>query len=264
MNYINRIMQLYENEETINILDALTPYMLTASNIHRLSASNDNKLNGLINQKQDLKENKLIKKTVIKEKEKEKEGKFIPSAKDKLFWCFYFLLYGYEDYELAKNTSFKSEKDFKIASVEKLHTIKDKLKQCKLKMTEIENELVNQPIITVSGLYALCILHGINLMYVNRRMVYEIIGNETNNGDTKCIVSENQITYVPDVMNEDVLLNYRTNYWKIENINKPLLALTAYSLSDLQTICQKMNIPTVFEKKKLTKKELYEAILTKL
>jgi hypothetical protein len=251
-------------QEPINILlDALTPYMLTVSNIHRLSASNDNKLNGIINQKQELKN----KKSVINETEKNKEkntDKFIPSAKDKLFWCFYFLLYGYEDYELAKNTSFKTEKEFKIASVEKLHTIKDKLKQSKLKMTEIENELVNQPIITVSGLYALCILHGINLMYVNGRMVYEIIGNETNNGNIKCIVSENHSTFVPDVVSEDVLLNYRTNYWRIDNIHKPLMALSAYSLNDLQTICQKMNIPTVFEKKKLTKKELYESILTKL
>jgi hypothetical protein len=82
----------------------------------------------------------------------DKKNTYTPYNKgDKLFWCFYIILNGYEDYELNKSNAFAIEKQFKIQSVEKLKSIKSKLKEMKLKRTEMEDELANKQKITIKG-----------------------------------------------------------------------------------------------------------------
>ena len=54
---------------------------------------------------------------------------FIPFQRDKLFWCFYIILHGYEEYEMNHSNSFSLEKQIKIETVEKLKSIKEKLKE---------------------------------------------------------------------------------------------------------------------------------------
>ena len=183
---------------------------------------------------------------------------FIPFQKDKLFWCFYILLKGYEDYEFNKTNSFSIEKKIKIETVEKLKGIKEKLKELKLKRTELEDNLVNQSTISLKGLYALCLVHNISITYIYGRKYCEInhnIDNPTN------IMIENSLHYEE----VDFLKNVRENYWHIENIQKPLNAPSAYSLKEMQDICNKLQITletTVNEKPKLkTKTKLYEEIL---
>ena len=59
--------------------------------------------------------------------------------------------------------------------------------------------------------------------------------------------------------------NIRHNYWKIDNIQKPLNAPSAYTLSELQTICSKLDITIITNMgKKKTKQDLYTDILTKI
>jgi len=189
---------------------------------------------------------------------KKDDTSFTPFQKDKLFWCFYILLKGYEDYEFNKTNSFSIEKKIKIETVEKLKGIKEKLKELKLKRTELEDNLVNQSTISLKGLYALCLVHNISITYIYGRKYCEInhnIDNPTN------IMIENSLHYEE----VDFLKNVRENYWHIENIQKPLNAPSAYSLKEMQDICNKLQITletTVNEKPKLkTKTKLYEEIL---
>ena len=99
---------------------------------------------------------------------------FTPFQKDKLFWCFFIILQGYEEYEMNHSNSFSLEKKIKIETVEKLKSIKEKLKELKLKRTELEDNLVNCNTISIKGLCALCLVHNISITYVYGRKYYEI------------------------------------------------------------------------------------------
>ena len=190
---------------------------------------------------------------------------FTPFQKDKLFWCFFIILKGHEEYEMNHSNSFSLEKKIKIETVEKLKSIKEKLKELKLKRTELEDNLVNSNTISIKGLCALCLVHNISITYVYGKKFYEINKEAENEpGNKKGIIMENSLRW-NDKENDEFMTNVRANYWLIENIQKPLKAPTAYTLKDLQDICQKLQINleiTVNEKtKQKTKSKLYEEIL---
>ena len=220
---------------------------------------------------------------------------FTPFQKDKLFWCFYIILKGYEEYELNHSNSFKVEKDFKIETVEKLKSVKEKLKEYKLKRTELEDELVNKPTISLKGLYALCLVHNVSITYIYGYKYCDLISSSTT--DKKGIImqnekKENSIKWImaesagagadagagagADASADDAnsidefLSKIRGEYWLIENIQKPLNAPSAYSLQELLDICKKLHIETHIKSesseklKAKTKKQLYEEILGQL
>ena len=201
---------------------------------------------------------------------KQKSAKpFTPFHKDKLFWCFYIILNGYEEYEMIRTNSFSIEKQLKIKTVEKLKSIKDQLKELKLKRTELEDELVNKQMITTKGLTALCLVHNVSVTYVYGRKYCEIAPQEPVK---KGIIVQNEkkedsLKWTSNEMNnnDDFLTQIRAEYWHIENIQKPLNAPSAYTLAELQEIANKLQIAThvkVNEKSKAkTKTILYEEIL---
>lgn len=55
---------------------------------------------------------------------------------------------------------------------------------------------------------------------------------------------------------------YRNNYWLIENVDKPIKAMTGYSKEELFTIINKLEIKDITMK--MTKKVMYEKILEKI
>jgi hypothetical protein len=203
---------------------------------------------------------------VIKPYHKVADTFFTPFPKDKLFWCFFILLKGHEEYELYKTNSFAIEKQLKIEAVEKLKSIKDKLKELKLKRTELEDELVNQREISLKGLYALCLIHTISIVYVKGRTYCEI---NTKDTVTKPFIifqnhkKEASIKWCeqPDKFIETL----QKEYWLIESIQKPLKAPSAYTLQELQNVCERLQIETqttLNDKIKVkTKTKLYEEIL---
>ena len=194
---------------------------------------------------------------------------YTPIQRDKLFWCFYIILNGYEEYEMNHSNSFSVEKRIKIETVEKLKSIKEKLKELKLKRTELEDELVNKPTITIKGLCALCLANDVSITYVSGRKYYEI--GQTSEAKQGIIVQndrkEASLKWTSNELNShnDFLTQIRQDYWFIENIQKPLKAPSAYTLTELQDICTKLKIATqinVNDKLKAkTKTKLYEEIV---
>jgi len=187
---------------------------------------------------------------------------FTPYNKDKLFWCFFIILKGHEVYELNRSNAFTIEKEMKISAVEKLKSVKDKLKELKLKRTELEDEFVNKQVISVKGLTALCLIYDISITYIFGRKFCEI------NPEV-----ENKHIIIQNAKKEDSLqygnnFDNKDEYWFIENIQKPLNAPSAYTIKDLQTICERLQIDIntiVNEKtKSKNKKQLYEEILQQL
>jgi len=171
---------------------------------------------------------------------------------DSLFWCFFIILKGEQEYEI--NHSFQREKEFKIESIEKLREIKSELKAFKLRLTEIENELLYEKKITIKTLVALCLLHKTNIMYIWKRNYFEII----NNPDEKMHIIMNE-NIISEDTNSEKIHYYREKYLCIENINKPLKAITSYTRDELLSIVDKLEIKDISAKK--TKKEMYEKIV---
>ena len=205
-----------------------------------------------------------VKKEIIKEEIKFSEI----IQKDQLFWCFYIIKYGYEDYQMI-NQPFLIEKNLKIECINQIRKNKELLKKYKLKKTEIESELLNDEKLTLKGFLAICIYNNINFILINNRKYYELtvtddISEEMN--EYNIVKFENK-NYSVDITEDKELIKnkivtYRNNYYKIDNLTKPIRAFSSYSLTDLHEICNNLQIKVTNETgKKLQKKELYTEIL---
>lgn len=187
---------------------------------------------------------------------------FIPREKDKFFWGFYIFVHGEYEYKIAQNNWFSIEKQWKMDTMKKLDTIKPQLKDLKIKVPDIEDELINCERLSLKGLQVFCILYEVNVLYVAGRKYCEFLYN--NDKDAKTFVIENDGIY----RNTDdaYLKKIRDTYWKMENVNKPLKGASAYSLQEMQDICVKMEIELVdsVSKKKKTMKVLYQELLAKM
>ena len=206
------------------------------------------------------------------------ENLYSPRQKDKLFWCFYILLYGKEEYDYTLHF-FDIEKKFKISAVEKLRNMKAILRVSKLKYTDIECELVNVPKISIKGLHALCIVHNIIITYITENTYY-VLGNTHEEPIYKncVIISYSNVkpcTHSGNAANNTIgiHLNASTifvNNMKhtrifINNYNKPILTISAYTLQKLQDMAEILHITIKDHKgKKKFKKQLYQDISEKI
>jgi hypothetical protein len=246
-----------DDNSSEQIFNKLEEYMFTRGNM----AKYNKVFSAMIVEKiKEEKRNKMESQPIL---EKKKETHFIPFQKDKLFWSFYIILNGFEEYELHNSDHFITEKNFKIAAVEKLRSMKDELKEAKLKKNEIEDELVNHSTITLKGLHALCLLHQVSITYIYGRKYCEFLYSSSTSSKSGVIVktdkNEESVRYDAT---EDFMTNIRNNFWKIENVQKPLSTSSSYSVKDLQDICKRLEISITLDTgKNKTKQVLYEDIL---
>lgn len=227
-------------------------YMLTEDNI------NKNYCNFLHNNENMKNYNKKNEKYNNKDNNsREKTEYYLPYSTDKLFWCFYKIINESWD----ENENFRIEKEFKIDCIEKLRKNKNDLKPYKLTLTTIENDLLNERKITLKTLVALCILYKINLIYTFNNKYYELNNDSLDN--------INNIHVISNINDKDSLLlikkdldYYRNNFYCIENINKPLKAISGYTIKELELMAKKLQIIEDDIKNK-NKKDLYQKISEK-
>jgi len=180
---------------------------------------------------------------------------YIPYSEDKLFWCFYKIINDLWD----ENETFKLEKEFKISCIEKLRKIKNDLKPYKLTVTHIENDLLNEKKISLKTLIALSILYKINLIYTKNYTYYEINNNSLDDNSETFLINNINNSECLVLVKKD-LDYYRNNYFCIENINKPLKAISGYTIKELELIAKKLQINIDNIK---IKKDIYQKIVEK-
>jgi hypothetical protein len=163
---------------------------------------------------------------------------FFPRQRDQLFWCFYVILHGESEYDMISNF-FTLEKEVKYKWIEDFRGRKELFKPIKVSRNVVEDELANAKVITMATVKALCQLNDINIFYIDDKKYYEIMTN-----------SEKPI----------YLIYYREHYWKLENLDKPLKAVSSYKVNDLKDICKRLHI----DSSNMTKPKMYEKILSKL
>ena len=175
---------------------------------------------------------------------------------DQLFWIIYKIVEGEEKYEF--NCNFRTEKEFKIKCIEDLRLIKTKLKTFKLRLNEIEDQLLNHKKIGLEAFFALSLLFSLNIFYIWSNKYFEFNCSETS--DIYIINNCNNNITIED--NSNKIEFYRENLFYVENLNKPLKSITSYSKDDLLNIAKKLKIDNIATK--ITKKDIYEKILTKM
>jgi hypothetical protein len=243
--------------QTAHIVNSLKTFMLTrdAWNIENPQKSINNPQKSINNTSGVSKNTKVSAKP-----EKLKDVFLTPSHKDKLFWCFYILKFGEDSYDSVYKNVFKTEKAFKLNAAEDLINNEPLLKAHKLKRINIENDLINEKTITISCLYALCLIYKVNILYVVNRTFYKFIGDAGASINVLKKDKKGDIGIVKTI-NVDTITN---DFYEILNHAKPILSFSAYKLAELQDIAHKVEVALINELgKKKTKKKLYEDILTK-
>lgn len=195
---------------------------------------------------------------------------FVPKQEDKLLWCAYIMCNGLDAYERITNY-YCVGNDFKFKTVEMLRTQKTVLKPYKLSLTHVEEILTSRPFINMDGFMAIALLYNINFCYIDGRKMFEV----QQDSEGKTHVMEKKKDYGLHLnSSESQLKEYRKTYWKMDNLESPLKALSSYKLQDLIDICERLKIPCVKEQKgeygsigtekRKTKPELYADILASI
>ena len=188
---------------------------------------------------------------------------FIPKDNDSLFWCLYIITNGLTNYSQLNNRNLVVEKKFKIDYVERLRKEKQLIKQYKFdSMTNIENRLVNESRIDMNTFFTLSVLGSLNIFFIKNKTYYELNMNDSN----KIYIIKylhDKDKYGFEETNKDNLDDLRNKYYKVENIAKPIKAISAYKSQELIDICKKLEIETLNDSKtkQKSKQELYESII---
>ena len=243
----------------IDIISELQGAMLYFENVERFSKD--------IYFDDKLEERKKCRNEIRNEKiESKDELEIIPEYIDKLFWIFYILYKGLSNYTLIFGNNFKEENNEKIKLIEMVRENKDFLKKNKWKRSSIETNLVGEKVININTFFCICGLYNINVILIKNKSLFEFVNISF---DTKIYIinylegNKYSLTYEPIDIKE--LEIYRSKYWVIENMAKPLKGISSYKVKDLVAITEKLGLKRVKnvngKEKNLTKKEMYMNIM---
>ena len=276
--------KLFLQNEDINyniVVNKLQDYMLNENKIEtsiknkiinnrtdKNNYNNDKKTNNKINNKETKLNDESNK--CLQIKPEKNESIFFPVEKDSLFWCFYIMKYGEASYEMIDFKNLIVEKKIKIEYVEKLRKEKQLLKTYKFAtLTHIENQLANEQRIDINTFLTLCVLENLNVFYISKNTYYELLMNDTTviHLIKKGFVNGNKYVanfgYKIDNKDSEELTKYKNEFYKIDNIDKPIKSISAYKVQELIDFCIKLSIEYVNNEtnKNKNKNELYESLI---
>ena len=226
--------------------------------IEQLESYMLNNKNLLLFLKNEINNNKLDRKDNPNKNNVKRERFFYPKYKDTLFWCFYILNNGFSEYEIIGTHNFKKEKEMKFIYIEKIKENKEKIKQFKLKKNEIIDNLLNDEFITIFTFHALCLCYNINVLYIDNKKFFEILVDD----NIKHIIHKINDSYCLEDFDDDKKNYYIKNYWRLENLKKPIKSVSNYKVDELRDIATLISLTTTKENgKNKTKQELYDEIM---
>ena len=187
---------------------------------------------------------------------------FLPTHKDSLFWCFFIITKGQFTYESLHSSNFCEEMGEKIQIVENIGNHTDILKNNKWKKSIIEHNLISEKKISLQTFFYICSTRDINVVIIKGRSIY-ILENNKDNSYELLLYSDNgyMLSQHTPVDKLALISEYKVKYFNIENINKPLRAISSYKIAELRDISDRLDISHVSnDGKKYNKKQLYEII----
>ena len=241
-----------------DVLDELQDYILDEGHVDKLLKMK------LSSQSQQAK----VEKQRVIQKVAFQPALFVPVQQDSLFWCYYILKNGDASYETLNNKNSLVAKQQKIELVSVIRKNKDIVKMYKFDtITNLESNLANDDNLSLKTFLSLCAIENINVVYVSNKTYYEAMMNDSG---VIYIVREIQSPankyhkkYGFELSTAPVLDVIRTTLYKLEVVDKPIRAASAYKLQDLIDICGKLDIAITNKEtgKNKSKNDLYESIV---
>ena len=232
-----------------NHVENLQNYMLTCKNISKFTRY----INDI----------KPIPKTKEYKNDKISKSVFIPYQDDKLFWIYYYIRFGYIEYNMIGSKSYTTEMECKMQLISELKKAKPIFKENKIKkIDESVSNLLSQPEIDFKIFEMLCILYKFNFILIKDNMYHKMINDD--NEDVYIIHYINSM-YGCEKINICDTENYEKNRYYIQYFDKPISSIGFYKLEDLSEIANTLDISlTDDNNKKLKKGELYNCIASKV
>lgn len=232
-----------------DIIKDLEPCMLTCKNISKFTRYVDKSLKAP--------EKKKFKMT------QPNKSIFIPYQQDKLFWIYYFIKYGYVEYNMVGSNSYTIETAEKLKLSSDIKTNKTMFKEYKLKKIDDSiNEVLSSPEISFKTFELICIINKISFIMIKNNMYHKIIFEGTE--DVYIIHIVNSLYGCERISLED-LKNFETNRYKIDNYDKPISCIGAFKVDELVEIATSLDIDVNDENgKKMSKQNLYNFISAKV
>jgi len=291
MEVIKRLISDNNNSSNVNkyndVLNKLQDYMLTEDYIEEcmkhnifIKSVNDKSVNDKsvnyksVNDIKSINDKSVNDKSVndksdceksvnIKNKQHNKKTIFIPKEKDTLFWCYYIIVNGDTSYEMLPYKNELIEKQMKIELINKIRQSKQLIKTYKTDtITNIENNLANEKLLNVKSFLTLCLIENKNILFINNKTYYECLMNDTDEiFIIHTIKNKYDIKYGFESNNINVADDLKKSLYRIDKIDKPIKAISAYKTDELIQICEKLGIEISINGKNKLKKDLYESII---
>jgi hypothetical protein len=215
-------------------------------------------------QKQEQKKHEQKQEPQKQEQKKQEPSSFRPGLnQDPLFWCFYVMKHGAFKYEQLANR-FTAEQDSKRDEIMRLRETGKQLKQStgiKFTASGMEGDIMS-PRISLHAFQVLACLNSLNAVFVNpANHVYAEFIHDAVTSKPVFIVERNNKQLTMKQATEEQLASLRATNYRVENPQKPIKSISAYTVADLTEMCHELKIQLGA---KMKKQELYDAVAQKL
>ena len=236
-----------------HIFDELREHMFSSENINRWTRNltDDQVIAKPVR--------KIKKKTSTQPKKRDETDIWRARSRDKLLWTFYVICNGRGEFDKQRDRMFKMETDFKYGSVERVRANLTALKAAKVKVQELEAEIVSAKTMSLETMRALSIAYKKSIIFK-----HDCVYHDMPYGDEYFLIEKN---------GDDVALHLGDVSEKVSNIKqecfyvdpfKKIKGISAYTVKDLREIAGKLSISLTTDDKPLNKQQLYANIITKI
>jgi len=238
------------NNNKEHFFNTMREYMFYEENMNKWRRFIDNKIEKKF-------KSRLSKKYTVKQKKTET---FSPKQRDQLFWIFFVMLKGMDKYFMIQHNIFTVETDFKFKTIEMFRKKKKEMKALKMKVVDIEDNLVNGKTINVKTLQSLCFVYEKSVIYKQDNMYYDF-----NYGSKYVLLEKEERDIVMHLdVEESTITSIKEKMFYVDVI-KPIRGISYYNIGDIHKIASKLAIKNNNEKNKAkTKKVLYQEIIQML
>ena len=182
-----------------------------------------------------------------------------------LFWAFFCVFKGEDEYHLNQNNLFKIKNEFSMKSVETLKKEKVFMKQYKIRFHDVEASLLYDKDINLATLRALALYYNVNLLLIINNRYYLIENDTINDSKELHLIQKNRYKITFEKINRNDIGQKTVGKLYMEGTRDTLKAPGSYKLDEIKEICNKLGVNTqTKDGKKKTKQQLYDDIIIKI